>query len=205
MGSGRALMACLLYPFRPDTLTPPMNTPHFDLPSLLAGLLACAVAVLVSTTLIFVTFRLNSMIRRRGEQSRLLLAGHRSIAIALGATILSQAILMRHAVFPVMAVIRDLFVEHASFRTILTVALQCAVFFVIIGVVSIGSVWLADWLFNWLTGELPEHEEIFKDNMAVAIFFAFVLLAITAILNEGIEDLSRSLIPYGRSGVVRLP
>lgn len=182
-----------------------MNTPHFDLPSLLAGLVACAVAVLVSTTLIFVTFRLNSMIRRRGEQSRLLLAGHRSIAIALGATILSQAILMRHAVFPVMAVIRDLFVEHASFSTIVTVALQCAMFFVIIGVVSIGSVWLADWLFNWLTGELPEHEEIFKDNMAVAIFFAFVLLAITAILNEGIEDLSRSLIPYGRSGVVRLP
>ena len=172
-----------------------MNTPHFDLPSLLAGLLACAVAVLVSTALIFVTFRLNSMIRRRGEQSRLLLAGHRSIAIALGARILSQAILMRHAVFPVMAVIRDLFVEHASFSTILTVAFQCAVFFVIIGAVSIGSVCLADWLFNWLTGELPEHEEIFKDNMAVAIFFAFVLLAIPPTLRGG------DPIPPERRGV----
>ena len=33
--------------------------------------------------------------------------------------------------------------------------------------------------------------------MAVAIFYAFVVLAITAVLNEGIEDLARSLIPWG--------
>jgi hypothetical protein len=56
-----------------------------------------------------------------------------------------------------------------------------------------------------MTGDLPEHEEILRDNVAVAIFYGFVLLAITIILNEGIEDLARSLIPYGRSGVVRLP
>ncbi len=56
-----------------------------------------------------------------------------------------------------------------------------------------------------MTGELPEQEEILRDNLAVAIFYAFVLIAITVILNEGIEDLARSIIPYGRSGVVRLP
>ena len=38
-----------------------------------------------------------------------------------------------------------------------------------------------------------------------AIFFAFVLFGITAIVNEGIEDLSRSLIPYGRTGIIRIP
>lgn len=179
--------------------------PNFDLPSILAGLVACAVAIFVSTTLIFVTFRLNNMVRRGDERDRLLLSGNRSVAIALGGTILSQAILLRHAVFPVMAVVRDLFLEHASFHTILTVVGQCAVFFAIIAAVSIGSVWIASGLFTRLTGELPEHEEICRDNVAVGIFYCFVLLAITVILNEGIEDLSRSLIPYGRSGVIRLP
>ena len=42
---------------------------NFDLPSILAGLLACAVAIFVSTTLIFVTFRLNNMIRRGDERN----------------------------------------------------------------------------------------------------------------------------------------
>lgn len=178
---------------------------NFDLPSILAGLLACGVAVFASTALVFLVFRLNTMLRRREEQERLLLAGNRSIAIALGGTILSQALLLRHVVFPVMAVMRDLFLQRASLFTVFAVAGQCGIFFAVIGAVSIGSVWLAGWLFTRLTGDLPEHEEILRDNVAVAIFYTFVLLAITVILNEGIEDLARSLIPYGRSGVVRLP
>jgi hypothetical protein len=177
----------------------------FDLPSILAGLLACGVAVFVSTALVFLAFRLNTLLRRREAQARLLLSGHRSIAVALGATILSQALLLRHVVFPVMAVMRDLFLERASVATVFAVAGQCGIFFAVIGAVSLGSVWLAGWLFTHMTGDLPEHEEILRDNLAVAIFYAFVLLAITLILNEGIEDLARSLIPYGRSGVVRLP
>jgi hypothetical protein len=60
-------------------------------------------------------------------------------------------------------------------------------------------------MFTRLTGKIPEHEEILKDNLAVAIFFAFALLSITLILNEGMEDLSRSLIPAGPTGIVRLP
>lgn len=179
--------------------------PDFDLSSILAGLLACGVAAIVSATLVFVTFRLNTMLRRREAQERLLLAGNRSVALALGATILSQALLMRHAVFPVMAVLRDLFLERASAYTIVMVAGQCAIFFFVIALVSLGSIWLAGWLFTRMTGDLQEQEEIFRDNVAVAIFYAFVLLAITVILNEGIEDLSRSLIPYGRAGVIRVP
>jgi hypothetical protein len=177
----------------------------FDLPSILAGLLACGVAVFVSTALVFIAFRLNTMLRRRDAQVRLLLSGHRSIAIALGATILSQALLLRHVVFPVMAVLRDLFLQRASLFTVFAVAGQCGIFFLVIGGVAIGSVWLAGWLFTHMTGDLAEQEEILRDNVAVAIFYAFVLLAITVILNEGIEDLARSIIPYGRSGVVRLP
>ena len=178
---------------------------NLDFPSILAGLLACGVAVIVSAALVFVTFRLNTMLRRREAQERLLLAGNRSVAIALGATLLSQALLMRHAVFPVMAVLRDLFLERASLYTIVIVTGQCALFFAVIAAVSLGSIWLAGWLFTRMTGDLPEHEEIFRDNVAVAIFYAFVLLAITVILNEGIEDLSRSLIPYGRAGVIHVP
>jgi uncharacterized membrane protein YjfL (UPF0719 family) len=182
-----------------------MPTSEIDLSSILAGLLAYGVAVLVSVLLVFVIYRVNTMLTSRLEEERMLLAGHRSIAIALGATILSQALLLRHALFPIMAVVRDLFLKRTSMGEALLVAGQCALFVVVIGILSFGSVALAGWLFTRMTGHLPEHEEIFKDNVAVAIFYAFVLLAITAILNEGIEDLARSLIPYGRTGVIRLP
>ena len=170
----------------------------------LAGLLAYGVAVLGSTLLVFVTYRINTLITR-SQAEDLLLRGHRSMAVALGAVLLSQAMLLRHAVFPVMAVARDLFLEPAGAARIFTVIGQCALFFLIIGTLSVMSVVGAVWLFTRLTGRVPEHEEIQKDNLAVAIFFAFAVLAITLIVNEGMVDLSRSLIPYGSTRVLQLP
>jgi uncharacterized membrane protein YjfL (UPF0719 family) len=182
-----------------------MNAGLLDPWTLLAGLVAYAVAVLLATTLVFLTYRINTLLTNKLEQERLLLAGHRSIAIALGAVMVCQAILMRHAVFPTMAVLRDLFLVRLSPGVVLVSLGQCLAFFVIVGLASIGSVGLAVSMFTRLTGKIPEHDEIMKDNLAVAIFFAFALLSITLILNEGMEDLSRSLIPAGPTGIVRLP
>jgi hypothetical protein len=171
---------------------------------LLAGLLAFGVAVVASTVLVFLTFRANQLVVR-SQAEDLLLTGHRSVAIVHGSVLLAQALLLRHAVFPVMAVVRDLFLLHHEPGQVLGVLGQCALFFVIIGLLSVGSVMLAGWLFTLMTGRIPEREEIRKDNQAVAIFFAFAVLAITLILNEGMQDLARSLIPYGATGIVRLP
>ena len=85
-----------------------------DLSSFAAGLVAYAVSVLAAVVLVFVTYRLNTFLTSRIDEERLLLSGNRSVAIGLGAILLSQAILMRHAVFPTMVVIRDLFLRPVS-------------------------------------------------------------------------------------------
>jgi uncharacterized membrane protein YjfL (UPF0719 family) len=168
-----------------------------------AGLVAYGVALLASTFLVFLTYRINLLVTRRQEE-QMLLQGHRSIAISMGAILLSQAVLLRHAVFPIMAVVRDLFLQPAGVGRTLMVVAQCAIFFVIIALLSVGSVWAAVFLFTRLTGSIPEQEEIRKDNVAIALFFAFTVIAVTLIVNEGMEDLSRSLIPYG-TRVLRVP
>jgi len=180
--------------------------PHLDLASIAAGVVAYGVSAGLALVLVFGTFRLHAkFLAWKQDGEAMLLAGHRSLAIVLGASILSQAILLRHAVFPTMTVVRDLFLSRPTAGDVGRVLALGAGFWIVVAVASTGSVLLATWLFTRMTGRLPEQEEILKDNLAVAIFYAFVLLAITAVLNEGIEDLSRSLIPYGPSGVVRLP
>ena len=71
--------------------------------------------------------------------------------------------------------------------------------------VAFASTALSAFLFTRMTRGLDEQGEIHRDNVAVAIFHAFVLLAITAVLNEGMEDLARSLVPFGQRGVLTLP
>ncbi len=169
-----------------------------------AGLIAYGLSVLAATLLIFATYRANAWLSRRLDVEGRLLSGHRSLAIVLGSVLLSQAFLLRHALFPTMVTVRDLLLHPVTPALTATTLLRCSLFFVVIGVLSMGSVALAVRFFTWLTGSLPEREEILRDNQAVAILFAFVLFSITVVINEGMEDLARSLIPFGRSGIVRI-
>jgi uncharacterized membrane protein YjfL (UPF0719 family) len=173
-----------------------------DFGSVGAGLLAYVLSVVASVVLVFGTYRLNTVLTRRIDEERLLQEGHRSVAISLGTVVLCQAILLRHAIFPSMVVLRDL---RPGLTTALWAVAQCLAFFAVVAFLAVGSVALASWLFTRMTPHLPEPEEILRDNVAVAIFFAAVLLGITALLNEGLEDLSRSLIPHASSGIIRLP
>jgi uncharacterized membrane protein YjfL (UPF0719 family) len=173
--------------------------------SLLGGLVAYLLSALVAVGLVFVTYRINLRLTDHIDEERLLLAGHRSLAVALGSVVLCQAILLRHAVFPCMVMIRELFFRPFAASELVLVALRCLLLFAVVGLLGVASVAGAALLFSRLTRAIPEREEILKDNLAVAILFSFVLLGITLILNEGLADLSRALVPLEAAGLLRLP
>ncbi|HLA79314.1 MAG TPA: DUF350 domain-containing protein [Vicinamibacteria bacterium] len=175
-----------------------------DVASILAGLIAFAVSVFGAVLLVFVTYRLNTLVTRKLDEEQLLLSGNHSVAVALGAIVLAQALLLRHAVFPSMVLIRDLFVRPAGWAHVALVLGQCLVFFLVLGILAFGSVAIATWLFSRMTRAIPEREEILKGNLALAIFFAFVVLGVALVINEGIADLARSLIPEMRNGFLRI-
>jgi magnesium-transporting ATPase (P-type) len=193
---------------------------RFDAVVVLGGLLGYLVSVIASTALVFLFFRLNArMFPNRNVVQR---SGHDpkvkpplpspAEAVALGAATLSQAYLLRHAVFLIMALIQDFLIVHgrdlfagdfpwlASFKLLGLAGLLLAA----ICLLSVLSIWIAGTFFNWMTGEMNEMEEIGNGNVAIAMLFAFVLFAVTAILDEGIEDVSRALIPSSKAGVVQL-
>jgi uncharacterized membrane protein YjfL (UPF0719 family) len=176
----------------------------FDVKAVMAGVLALGVAVATAVILVFLLSRANALITHRLDVEALLREGHLGVAISAGAILLCQAILVRHAVFPVMAGARDLILAPFSPAAALGGAVRSALIVTLISATAYGSVALASYMFTRMTGSLDEHDEIRKNNVAVAVFHAFVLLAITAVLNEGIEDLARSLVPYGRSGIITI-
>jgi uncharacterized membrane protein YjfL (UPF0719 family) len=175
-----------------------------DIGSIVAGFVAYGVSLLAAILLVFLTYRINTILTSKSGEEKHLLEGNKAVEISIGSVVLSQAILLRHAVFPTMAVLRDLFIRPAALTSTLWAIASCILFFIIIGLLSLGSVWLAGNLFTRMTRKLPEQEEILKDNVAVGIFFGLVVLGITLIINEGLEDLSRSIIPYQKSGVIQI-
>lgn len=190
---------------------------RFDGLVILAGVLGYLVAVLASTALVLLFFRLNRRLLPGGKitsQYKGEGASRSSApAIALGAATLCQAFLLRHAVFMVMSLVQDFLVAYGDrlfvasfpfgpFWRAVGLALSLVI---VLSMISVASIWLAARFFDWMTRGIEELEEIANGNVPIAILFAFVLFAVTAILDEGIEDLARALVPYTRSGVVRLP
>jgi hypothetical protein len=192
---------------------------QFNLLVLFAGVVAYLVSIGASTALVLLYFRLNVRLIPGQKIVKLFKWGGSgpppspAPAIALGAATLSQAYLLRHVVFVIMTLVRDFLVERgdtlfsggAPAAAVFKLIAQSLFFVIILSVLSVVSVWIAGFLFNWMTGELDEMKEILAGNVAVSILFAFVIFAVTAIMNEGIQDVARALIPYSRSGVVRLP
>jgi len=172
--------------------------------SIVAGLVAYCFAILLGTgPLVFLAYSLDKWLTKNVDEDKLMSQDNRSVAIELGTTILCQAILIRHAVYAFMAIIRSLFVEELPGGEIFWLLARSVMFILIIIGLALGSVHIAGTLFKKCMKKfnVDIDEGIrSKNNIAMAIFYALVLLAITLVLNEGMEDFSRSLIPYGRGG-----
>lgn len=177
---------------------------EFNELNLWAGLTAFLVAmVLGAGPLVYLAFRFNIGLTRNEDEEAMLRKGNRAVGIHLGAMLVCQAILIRHAVPAAMEAIRTLFVYKVPGSEAWALLFRSFLFGVVIVGFSFFSVRLAGGLFMRLTRRIQERQEIFeKDNVAVALFYALVLLAITIVLNEGMEDLARSFVPLVRTGLL---
>jgi hypothetical protein len=173
-----------------------------------AGLVAYGVAlVLGAGPLVYATNWFNQALTRKTDEDEQLRAGSRSIAIELGTTILCQAILIRHAVYAGMAMIRSLFVDGLSRGEASGVAGRSLLSILAVIGLALCSVQVSGAIFQWM---IRKHVNVAqeireKDNVAVALFYALVLLSIALVLDQGMQDFSRSLIPFGRAGMDGLP
>ncbi len=169
--------------------------------NIVGGLVAYVLGVVLCVLpVLFGNFMwLKSRWTRDIDEEDLLKQGHRSLAIHLGSLFVCQALLVRHAVNAVTQVVRNLFIYRYPFKDALWLLGLCCLFVLLITSLALISVRIAEWSFKRLTGKLKEDEEIKRDNVAVAIFSALVILAITLILNEGVEDFAQSLVPLGRT------
>lgn len=179
---------------------------EFNFLNLSAGFVAYVVGFVVGVVPLgyWAFVKLNFFSTARAEEVEIR-NGNLAAAIEAGVVVLCQALLARHAVFALMAVVRTMFVETLTGAEIGWIILRSVLVWLVLVSLAIASVWLAGKLFKACTDFFDEDREINKGNVAVAVFFSLALLGITVILNEGMEDFSRSLIPYARTGMVELP
>jgi len=169
------------------------------------GLLEFLVSVLISFILIFGSYRIVLILTGRIDEEKQLKKKNVSVGILLGSIFIGEALVVKQALYPVMAVIQ-LFVlgqerDAGSFAEVLLYGFG---YVVLAGILAILCILFGFWLFNRLTPKLDTYQEIMDNNLAVAVLMALFIVGICLLMSAGVSGLVRALIPFPQVGSIPL-
>lgn len=169
------------------------------------GLLEFLVTVLISFILIFGSYRIILVLTRRIDEEKELKRKNVSVGVVLGSVFVGEALVVKQALYPVMAVIQ-LFVmgqekNAGSFAEVLLYGLG---YVLLAGILAILCILFSFWLFNRLTPNLDTYREIMDNNLAVAVLMALFIVGICLLMSAGVSGLVRALIPFPQVGSIPL-
>ncbi len=168
----------------------------------LVGLFSFVFAVLISIFAIHITFRIFCKFTK-GSQLHQLEKGNIAVAIASTGEVIAFGILMARCLYPVSAILQNLFIfQGLSAMSILNTLALILAYFVVAYILSIVTVKLSSFLFQKLTKELAESELIMKNNIAVAILLAGIVITVAIMVQSGLADALNTLIPKLASGEI---
>jgi uncharacterized membrane protein YjfL (UPF0719 family) len=167
------------------------------------GLLEFLVSIFISFILIFGSYRLFLVLTPRFDEERQLKRKNTSIGIVLGSILLGEALVVKQAIYPVMAVIQ-IFVLGQEKNTVnfLKMLGYGAGYVLLAGILAIICILLSLWMFHRLTPRIDQYEEIKNNNIAIAIFMALFILGICLLISTGVSGLTRALIPFPEVGSI---
>ena len=169
------------------------------------GLLEFFLTLIIGFFLVFATYKILLKLTPRFDQEKQLHRRNTAVGLALGSILVGEAIIVMQAVYPVMAVVQIYALDGGKdvgglFRTLgLVVG-----YILLAGLLAVFSILLSFWLFDKLTPGIDQYHEIREGNVAIAIFMALLIVAMSLLLSSGVAALTRALIPFPKAGSIPL-
>ncbi len=169
------------------------------------GVLEFFVSIFISFILIFVSYRLFLVLTTSLDEERQLREKNTSVGLLLGSILLGEAIVVKQAIYPVMAVIQIFILgQEKSFLNFLKMLGFSAGYVFLAGILALACILFSFWLFNRLTPRIDHFQEIKENNIAVALFMAIFIIGISLLISAGVSGLTRALIPFPEVGSIPL-
>lgn len=168
---------------------------------LIFGLLEFLVSVLISFILIFGSYRIILVLTRRIDEEKQLKKKNVSVGILLGSIFIGEALVVKQALNPVMAVVQLFILGQEKDTGSFTKALLYSFGYVLLaGILAILCILFSFWLFNRLTPNIDTYQEITENNLAIAVLMGLFIIGICLLMSAGVSGLVRALIPFPQVG-----
>jgi len=169
------------------------------------GLLEFILTLVIGFFLVFATYKVLLKLTPRFDQEKQLHRRNTAVGLALGSILVGEAIIVMQAIYPVMAVVQIYTLDSskdlgALLRTVVLVVGHI----LLAGLLAVLSILLSFWLFDILTPGIDQYHEIREGNIAIAVFMALLIVAMSLLVSSGVSALTRALIPFPKAGSIPL-
>ena len=155
--------------------------------SIIIGIIQLIIAIILAVVSLYIGFAMLDRMTSKIDEEKELAKGNIAVGILVASIFVAIAIIVQSGVAGISIGLRD-----AVAGNIYT--LMVSVFQLILGMIlAIAGIYLALNVFDKLTKEIDEFEEIRKGNVAVALEMAGVIIAVALIIQSGVLGITSSL------------
>ncbi len=161
-----------------------------DLLVVLSGISTLLLSLIMGIFILFIGFKMFSGLSKNINEENEIKNNNIAVAILSGSFIFAMGIMMRSSVNPlIQSIFRAIFYNDSGISGVMGQLSIALLQFIASLVISIISLWFGVKGFTWLTKNIDEFDEIQKNNIAVAILMASIIITLSLFLQNGLEKL----------------
>lgn len=168
-----------------------------DLILLITGIVQVFLSLLVAVTLVYLSSKIfRNMISGINETEELK-KNNVAVAILNGSIVLALILVVKKSIESAITIFANtLRNPDAVLSSYIKSAMIMLGHILLGGIIAFTSIYIALQLFIWLTKDLDELKEIKENNTAVGILLGIIIISMALLLQQGVDTILNSLIPF---------
>ncbi len=167
-----------------------------SLSRIITGIIQLILTIFIGIFLLFFSFKILLKITRNIDEEKELKNNNLALGVFLSSSLFGIIILVKRSLYPVFSVLENLIISpNLTFSVLIETTVYAIIYIAISFTIALLIIVFSIKIFDKLTKKIEELKEIQKNNTAIAVFFAGVIISLAYFIEEGLHALLITLIP----------
>ena len=168
-----------------------------DLILLITGIVQIFLSLLIAVLLVYFSSKIFRKMISGINQTEELKKNNVAVAILNGSIVLALVLVVKKSIESAITIFGNILRNpDAVLSSYIQSALIMLGHILLGGIIAFTSIYAALQLFIWLTKDLDEMKEIKESNTAVGILLGIIIVSMALLLQQGVDTILNSLIPF---------
>ena len=170
---------------------------EMDLILLITGIVQILLSLLIAVTLVYLSSKIFRKMITGINETEELKKNNVAVAILNGSIVLALILVVKKSIESAITIFGNILRNpDAVLSSYIKAALIMLGHILLGGIIAFTSIYAALQIFIWLTKDIDEMKEIKENNTAVGILLGIIIVSMALLLQQGVDTVLNSLIPF---------